>query len=570
MDSLKSIRTSPFSLVFLILVVLFSLGYIILPLLETIAKSLTVSGAFSLSGYVEYFSKPSNLTVLSNTFTVGISCVLTCGILGTLLAVYMRFFCRKGKTILQILLMSPVMIPGIVIVIAFSQMYGESGIVTSAVKLLFGLTEAPYKFEGLGAIVIVITYTQYVYFFINMTAALQQIDASTVDAAKSLGAGKLKVFKDAILPPLAPAICISSMTTFVSAIGSLSAPTLVGGNYRVLVKQIADSKLNFDMFSTSIEVTILLIFGVAVTAFCSWLSSRLAGGTSSRHVNYEPNFGSQHKVLKTLFVVFVVLQVAMILAQVVIVFWMSFQSGKAIMTQVIPHDFTLDNFVALFNNPRDLAPLFNSIEMAGMAVIISTLIALPVAYFKTKAKDKTSKAIASASQLSITIPWCIPASVVAVGLIVSFNVPNIFAFGSTLVGKFEILPLAYTIVSLPIMLNTSRIALGSMPDNSEEAAHSLGAGNFRSFRTVVLPMIVAGILSGAILVFVKMMGEYTMSSLLYGVFNRPISVSIITNMQEYNLGIAMALGATVILICTVLLFLILKLDRRKLGLTQDR
>ena len=82
-------------------------------------------------------------------------------------------------------------------------------------------------------------------------------------------------------------------------------------------------------------------------------------------------------------------------------------------------------------------------------------------------------------------------------------------------------------------------------------------------------MIIAGILSGAILVFVKMMGEYTMSSLLYGVFNRPISVSIITNMQEYNLGIAMALGASVILICTVLLFLILKLDKRKLGLTTD-
>ncbi len=570
MSFLNSLKTSPLKLIFLILVILFSLGYICLPLLETIAKSLTVESSLSFQGYVDYFSKPSNITVLTNTFTVGILCVLTCGVLGTLLAVFMRYFCKRGKTVLQILLMSPVMIPGIVIVIAFSQMYGESGIITSIIELIFGLTSPPYKFEGLGAIVVVITYTQYVYFFINMTAALQQIDASTVDAAKSLGAGKLKVFKDAILPPLAPAICISSMTTFVSAIGSLSAPTLVGGNYRVLVKQIADSKLNFDMFSTSIEVTILLIFGVAVTAFCSWMSSRMAGRASARHVNYEPDFGRNHKVLKTLFVIFVILQVAMILAQVVIVFWMSFQSGKAIMTQTIPHDFTLDNFVSLFNNPRDLAPLFNSIEMAAMAVIISTLIALPVAYFKTKAKDRASKAIASVSQLSITIPWCIPASVVAVGLIVSFNVPNIFAFGTTLVGKFEILPLAYTIVSLPIMLNTSRIALGSMPDNSEEAAHSLGAGNFRSFRTVVLPMIIAGILSGAILVFVKMMGEYTMSSLLYGVFNRPISVSIITNMQEYNLGLAMALGATVILICTVLLFLILKLDRKKLGLTQDQ
>ncbi|MDO4841319.1 MAG: iron ABC transporter permease [Phoenicibacter congonensis] len=569
MQVLSSIRRQPLKLIFLALVIVFSVGYIILPLVETIAKSLIVNGAFSLQGYVDYFSTPANITVLTNTFTVGICCVLTCGTLGTLLAVYMRYFCKHGKTLLQILLMSPVMIPGIVIVIAFTQMYGESGIITQAIKLFFNMDTIPYKFEGLGAIVLVITYTQYVYFFINMNSALAQIDASTVDAAKSLGAGKWKVFKDAILPPLLPAICISSMTTFVSAIGSLSAPTLVGGNYRVLVKQIADSKLNFDMFSTSLEVTILLIFGVVVTAFCSWLSARLAGNASTRHVNYQPDFGKQKKGLRVLFVIFVFLQVAMILAQVFIVFWMSFQSGKAIMTQIIPHDFTLDNYVTLFTNRRDIAPLFNSLEMAAIAVLASTLISLPTAYFRQRVKGKAAGAFAGLAQLSITVPWCIPASVVAVGLIVAFNVPNVFAFGTTLVGKFEILPLAYTIIALPIMLNTSRIALGSMPENAEEAARSLGAGAFRTFRTVVLPMIIAGILSGAILVFVKMMGEYTMSSLLYGVFNRPISVSIITNMQEYYLGIAMALGASVILICTVLLFLILKLDKRKLGLTTD-
>lgn len=569
MGFVSDIRKQPLKLIFLAFVILFAIGYILLPLVQTIVKSVTVNGAISFQGYIDYFSKPANLTILANTFTVGFCCVLSCGLLGTLLAVYMRFFCKKRKALLQILLMSPVMIPGIVIVIAFSQMYGESGVITQAIKALLGLGAAPYKFEGLGAIVLVITYTQYVYFFINMHSALEQIDASTVDAAKSLGAGKFKVFKDAILPPLLPAICISSMTTFVSAIGSLSAPTLVGGSYRVLVKQIADSKLNFDMFNTSIEVTILLLFGVIVTAFCSWLSARFSGNVSTRHVNYEPDFGKNHKVLKTVFVIFVIIQVFMILAQVFVVFWMSFQSGKAIMTQVVPHEFTLDNFAALFNNPRDLAPLKNSIEMAGLAVVVSTLVALPTAYFRSRVKGRGAGAFARLAQLSITVPWCIPASVVAVGLIVSFNVPNIFAFGSTLVGKFEILPLAYTIVALPIMLNTSRIALGSMPENSEEAARSLGANSLRTFMSVVLPMISAGIMSGAILVFVKMMGEFTMSSLLYGVFNRPISVSIITNMQEYNLGIAMALGAAVIVICTALLFLILKLDRKKLGLTQD-
>ena len=566
---LAQFRKQPLKLLFLCLVILFSIGYIICPLFETIATSLTVKNSFSTSGYVEYFSKASNQTVLLNTLTVGICSVITCGLLGTLLAVYMRFFSRRGKTILQILLMSPVMIPGIVVVIAFSQMYGESGIVTQGIVELFNLSEKPYTFEGLGAIVLVITYTQYVYFFINMKSALEQIDASTVEAAKSMGASKLRVFKDAILPSLIPAICISSMTTFVSAIGSLSAPTLVGGNYRVLVKQIADSKTNFDMFNTSIEVTILLVFGIVVTAVFSYISSKKSLGASARHVRYEPNFGNRHKFLKCLFLLFVIVQLVMIFAQVVIVFWMSLQTGKAIMTQTIPHDFTTANFEALFSNARDLAPLINSLEMAGIAVALSTLIALPTAYFRKRMRGRVPSAFSGLAQLSISVPWCIPASIVAIGLIVSFNTPNIFAGGSTLVGKFEILPLAYTIVALPIMLNTSRIALGSMPENSEEAALSLGASKFRMFVSVVLPMIAAGVMSGAILVFVKMMGEYTMSSLLYGVSNRPISVSIITNMQEYNLGIAMALGTCVIVICTILLLIILKLDRQKLGLGEN-
>ena len=77
-----------------------------------------------------------------------------------------------------------------------------------------------------------------------------------------------------------------------------------------------------------------------------------------------------------------------------------------------------------------------------------------------------------------------------------------------------------------------------------------------------------GVLAGAILAFVRTMGEYTMSALLYGVHNRPIAVSIVTTMQEYHIGVSMAYGALVIALCCALLFAILRLDAARLGIDE--
>ncbi len=72
-----------------------------------------------------------------------------------------------------------------------------------------------------------------------------------------------------------------------------------------------------------------------------------------------------------------------------------------------------------------------------------------------------------------------------------------------------------------------------------------------------------GMIAGGILVFIRTIGEYTMSALLYGVHNRPVSISIITNMQEYQIGISLAYGTIVILICCISLFLVFRLDRKR-------
>ena len=130
-------------------------------------------------------------------------------------------------------------------------------------------------------------------------------------------------------------------------------------------------------------------------------------------------------------------------------------------------------------------------------------------------------------------------------------------------GGYYIIPIAYTIAALPMLLTSNEVAIRGLHPSLEEASHSLGADMLRTFSHVILPNIAPGIMAGGILILIRMVGEYTMSALLYGVHNRPISISIITNMQEYNVGISLAYGVLVIAICYASLALIFKLDDRR-------
>ncbi len=542
------------------LVAFLAVGYILVPALRTAAISLDGRGLAGLATYAGFLSDPVNQTAVLNTLAVGAASTLTCAVVGIALAVYVRFFCTRHRRLLQILLMSPVMIPGVVIVVAFMQLYGESGMVTRALGALLGADRPLLSFGGFGGIVFVITYTQYVYFYLNVYTALQYVDANVVESVRSLGGGMGRVVRDAVLPVVRPAVIVSAMTTFVSAVGSYSAPALIGGTYRVLSTQIVLAKVNYDMVLASVEVMVLLAIGVAATALCSALARRYRVAAGARAVYWRPDVG-RSRVARGLFTAFVAVQLVVVLLPVAVIFYLSLMSTQSIMTEVFPTGLTLGNYEAVLTNPRTFRPLGNSLVMALAAVGAGLALTLPVAYASRKGKSLPAAVLEGL----LMLPWCMPASVIAIDLINVFSGPSPFSLGRPLIGTFEILPIAYAVMALPLLLNASRVAVGGVRENAEEAARSLGAGPARTFAQVVLPAIVPGVLAGAILAFVRTMGEYTMSALLYGVHNRPIAVSIVTTMQEYQIGVSMAYGALVIALCCVLLFAILRLDAARLG-----
>ena len=532
-------------------------GYILMPMLNTIAKAFHFGEGFTFSVFRDYLQNANNLHVLRNTVTLGLLSVLCCGLVGTLLALYLRFAHLRWKRLLHIILLTPMMIPGVIIVIAFIELYGESGILTNALRLFLRLDHPPFYLSGLPGILFVITYTQYVYFYLNVSVALKYVDRSAIDAAVSLGAGKFRIFRDAVLPVIRPALITSAMVTFVSGIGSFSAPNLIGGGYKVLSTQIVRSKANNRIDVASVQVLLLLLIGLSVMLVLQICRKRAGYVRNVRATSYLPV--RKRTPFTVLAGLLIFLQVLLILVPVLGIIYMSFNSTHSIMTDIFPHELTLENYAALYESDRVLRPIKNSLNMSFLSVAAGLALTVPVSYLCWKRKDLP----AGWARAVMMLPWCLPGSVIGINLINAFNKKSVFAFGQSLIGGYWILPIAYVILSLPLLLSYNDTAMESFNPALDQASHSLGASSLTTMLRLILPGIAPGIAAGGILAFIRTVGEYTVSALLYGVYNRPISISMVLNIHDFNIGISMSYGVLVIAICFLALLLLLKLDKKQ-------
>ena len=174
--------------------------------------------------------------------------------------------------------------------------------------------------------------------------------------------------------------------------------------------------------------------------------------------------------------------------------------------------------------------------MATLATIGNIIFGVAAALIITKSNVPGRGLI----RILAVLPFAIPGTVIAVNLIVTFNDPTIASFGQILVGSFWILPLAYFIRHIPLIVRSTSAALESYDDRLTEASTDLGAGSWMTFRRVVLPIIGPGIVAGTLLTFVTALGEFVSSIMLYIHSNRPISVEILAQLRLYDFGAAAA------------------------------
>jgi iron(III) transport system permease protein len=201
-----------------------------------------------------------------------------------------------------------------------------------------------------------------------------------------------------------------------------------------------------------------------------------------------------------------------------------------------------------------MQPFINSSIMAFAAAVLSLIVALPSSAIIVKERRRVKWLV----EFLVMLPWAIPPSAIAINIINAFNRPSIFSLNTVLVGTSILLPLGYIVRSLPIMVKTLNVSLQSLNDMYLEASKSLGATPFQTYRKIATPILLPGIIAGFLLVFIRSIGEYTVSVFLYNASNKPMSIAMVNGVFEYNIGLAMAYGSLLVLLAFLLSLVIAK------------
>ena len=506
-----------------------------------------IAGSFEhgLRYWRDFVASPADMEALRTTLIIAVGSVIASAIVGIPLAFLLTRYEFRGRRLLGAIATLPAALPPLVGVIAFLFLYGESGVITRAVQDVLHMDHAPWTLNGVSAIIFVHAYTMYVYVFLFVSAGLERLDNSLDEAAAGLGASRTRRMLRITLPLLTPALAGSMLLVFMSALGSFSAPYIFGGGIRVLSTQIVSSKLNGAMGMVYVETTVLAITAVVALLGIRWFERRRSYSMSGKGVVKRAPL--QSRLSRTLAPLLGALLVVILVLPHAMVVLVSFARDGTWTTQVLPPEYTLDNFRKLASDPELWVPIRNSVWMAALATVADIIICFLAAYLLVLRRFRMRRLL----ELLVALPWAIPATAIAIGLASTFDRNSAASLRVLLVGTFWILPLAYFIRGIPLVSSATESSLRQMDPSLEDAARGLGGSWWLTLRRVILPAARPGLVAGAMLAAIMGVGEFVASIVLFTHANRPISMEILSQLRDFAFGTAAAYS--VLLIVLVLL-----------------
>jgi len=502
---------------------------------------LTVVGeAADRTALAAFVHRPAEWRALWASVWISVASVAFAAAIGVPLAFLFERFEFPARPLLGALVALPAVLPPLVGVIAFLFLYGESGFIARAIQRGFGLANAPWRLQGAGAILLVHAYSLYVYFYLLTRVGLARLDGSLLEAAQALGAGRWMTLRRVTVPLLRPALTGAALLTFMTALGSFSAPYVFGGGFRVMPTQIVASKLNGDLGLAMVETVALAAVALAGLALLRRTEGddvlvALGKGTAPRRRTLRSP-GTRVLAAGAGWL----LATLLLLPHLTLVL-VSLVPYATWTTETLPPSLSLVNYRRLFGEPERLQPLLNSLWMAAASTAGALALALAAGWLAVRRRVATRRLIEGL----LVLPWALPGTVFAIALATTFAVSRPLALRWVLVGTPLVLPLAYLVRNLPITGRAVLAGYRQLDPALEEAAASLGAGRWRTLWRVTVPLLEPALAAGASLAFVTALGDFVTSIVLYTYDTRPIAMEILSSLRLNELGIAAAFGVIV-------------------------
>ncbi|KQV73177.1 iron ABC transporter permease [Rhizobium sp. Root1220] len=511
-------------------------------------------GSFAgpFSALMDTLADSALVGMTGNTLLLGACVVLASSLVAVPLGVFRALYRIPLAPLWDVLLLVPFMIPPYIATLGWIMTLQPRGYL----EQVAGFNLAPFLFSLFGMTMVMAFNTfPVVYFAVSRT--VEAVGARYADVGRVFGATPARAFWRITLPLSAPGLVASLMLVFAAAIEEYGTPAALGrrAGFQVLVTGI-DLRISdwpIDLPGAAILSILLVALSLVTFLLQRWILSR----RSYQTVGGKPTDKDKRPLGALKFPVMMAFSLVAFLATgVPLLAILMTALSRTISGGLAADNFSIANFVSVFSNSAGaLAALANSFSLGIGTALITGLIGVMAAYTVVKTRTRGRTVIDTMTIL----PNALPGIVVAVGLILAWNMPWLPA---TPYNTAFILLLAYCCILVPQPVRYTTAAFQQIGDSLEAAARVCGASGVTAFRRILLPLVFPSLASAMLLVFALASRELVASVVVAPVGMQTIATFIWRQFEQGSIGLGMAMAFIAIVITTLLPLLLLTLLRR--------
>lgn len=504
------------------------------------------SQSVSFAGYLKVLTHPYYLGALWNTIVVGVGGMVGACLLGVPLAYCTARYVIKGRGLIATLAVMALVSPPFIGAYSWIVVLGNNGWLTQQLKAIGINVPTIY---GLSGIILVFSLKFFPFVYLMTESALRNINRSFEEAAENLGCSQLQRFFKITLPLVFPATSSGAILCFVLSIADFGTPSIIGRDFRTL-STIAYNQYTSEMGGTptmavSISMLMIVISMLAVMLQRHLIGKRrYAGSMTNRHVQktMEGPFSVAIHTLCYAIVSLATLPIA-------VVIYTSFLQTKG---PVFSGGFGLNSYARVIQEVPDV--IINTFRFSLAATLLITIAGGLMSYIIVRRETKMAGFLDSI----LMVPYVVPGVVMAIGFLLTFNKEPM-----DLVGTGSIIVLMLFIRRLPYGVRATSSVLRQIKPSIEEAAVSLGASPAKAFFKVTVPLMMPGIVAGAMMSFITAINELSSTLLLYTAPTATMPVRVYNAVLDGEFGIAAALSTILLVSSGVCVYGVLHFSQSK-------
>ncbi|MFJ6068694.1 ABC transporter permease [Streptomyces tendae] len=543
----RTVRGSAARLGLMAVPVAFFAVFFAYPVAAIVARGLEVDGVWRLGRIGDVLAQSDVRHVLwFTTWQALASTALTLLVALPGAYVFARFD-FPGKQVLRAVVTVPFVLPTVVVGTAFLALVGRGGLLDELWGLRLDTT--------VWAILLAHVFFNYAVVVRTVGGLWAQLDPRQEEAARMLGASRLRAWRQVTLPALAPAVAAAALMVFLFTFTSFGVVQILGGpTFSTLEVEIyRQTSQVFDLSTAAVLTLIQFAAVVAVLAVHAWTVRRresalrlVDAATTAR----RPRGAGQWALLAGVLGVIVVL---LVLPLAVLVQRSLGASGFGYYRAL-----TREDGGAFLVPP--IEAIGNSLQYAVAATAIAVVIGALAATALTR---RDAGRFVRGFDALLMLPLGVSAVTVGFGFLIALDEPPL-----DLRSSWILVPLAQALVGVPFVVRTMLPVLRAVDGRLREAAAVLGASPWRVWREVDLPMVRRALLVAAGFAFAVSLGEFGATVFIARPDNPTLPVAVarlLGRPGDMNYGQAMALSTILMLVCAVALVVLERLRTDRSG-----